>query len=59
MYKLPCTEVSSDVRFPLRNRNRNRNLVKPYGISLPKYSFKKNMLEAYDFIPFWNHVSIL
>ncbi|WZZ64163.1 hypothetical protein YC2023_075533 [Brassica napus] len=33
---LRCTEASSDVRFPLRNRNRNRNLVEACGISLPK-----------------------
>lgn len=33
---LRCTEALSDVRFPLRNWNRNWNLVEACGISLPK-----------------------
>ena len=48
---LRCMEASSDVRFPLQNRNRNRNLVEAYGISIPnrlQNILFKNTLEAYD-----------
>ena len=48
---LHCTEASSDVRFPLRNRNRNQNFVEAYGISLPQRFQNilfKNTLETYD-----------
>lgn len=33
-----CIEVSSDIRFQLRDQNRNRNFMEVYGISHPNAS---------------------
>lgn len=47
---LCCMETSSEMRFPLRNRNRNQNLVETRGTSLPKRFwniFFKNTLRAF------------